>query len=170
MKSILSVHWKDWCWSWNSNTLATWWEELTHWERPWAGKDWGQEEKGTTEDEMVGWHHQLDGHGFGWTPWVGDGQGDLACCGSWSRKELDTTERLNWTELILFVSPYGFEVLSGVTFLLYYYFSLLLCAVIVKYISIYYRPQNSIIQILECYCFLNQLKKDEKKYEVILFL
>ena len=45
-----------------------------------------------TEDELVGWHHQLDGHGFGWTPGVGDGQGGLACCGSWSRKESDTTE------------------------------------------------------------------------------
>ena len=48
-----------------------------------AGRDYGQEEKGTTEDEMVGWHHQLDGHGFGWTPGVGDGQGGLACCDSW---------------------------------------------------------------------------------------
>ena len=66
-----------------------------------AGKDWGQEEKGTTEDEMVGWHHQLDGHGFGWTPGVGDGQGGLACCGSWDCKESDMTTRvteLNWTE------------------------------------------------------------------------
>ena len=53
------------------------------------------EEKGMTEDEMVGWHHRLDGHGFGWIPGVGDGQGGLACCGSWGRKESDTTERLN---------------------------------------------------------------------------
>ena len=64
---------------------------------PDAGKDWGQE-KGKTEDEMVGWHHWLNGHGFGWTPGVGDGQGSLACCSPWGRKELDTTERLNWTE------------------------------------------------------------------------
>ena len=70
------------------------------WEDPDAGKDWGQEEKGMTEDEMVGWHHRLNGHGFGWTSGVGDGQGGLACYGSWGRKELDTTERLNWTELI----------------------------------------------------------------------
>ena len=63
-----------------------------------AGKGWGQEEKGTTEDEMVGWHHRLNGHGFGWTPGVGDGQGGLACCSSWGRKESDMTERLNWTE------------------------------------------------------------------------
>ena len=55
----------------------------------------GQEEKGTTEDEMAGWHHGLDGHGFGCTPGVGDGQGGLACCGSWGRKESDMTERLN---------------------------------------------------------------------------
>ena len=67
---------------------------------PDAGRDWGQEEKGMTEDEMVGWHHRLNGHGFGWTPGVGDGQGGLACCGSWGHKELDRTERLNWTEVI----------------------------------------------------------------------
>ena len=66
---------------------------------PDAGKDWGQEEKGTTEDEMAGWHHRLNGHGFGWTPGVDDGQGGLACCGSWGRKESDMTKRLNWTEL-----------------------------------------------------------------------
>ena len=69
------------------------------WEDPDAGRDWGQEEKGTTENEMVGWHHQLNGHGFGWTPGVGDGQGGLACCSSWGCKESDTTEQLNWTEL-----------------------------------------------------------------------
>ena len=68
------------------------------WKDPDAGKDWGQEEKGTTEDEVVGWHHQLDGHEFGWTMGVGDGQGGLACCSSWGHKESDTTERLNWTE------------------------------------------------------------------------
>ena len=64
-----------------------------------AGRDWGQEEKGMTEDEMAGWHHLLDGHEFVWTPGVGDGQGGLACCDSWGHKELDTTEWLNWTEL-----------------------------------------------------------------------
>ena len=66
---------------------------------PDAGRDWGQEEKGTTEDEMTGWHHRLNGHGFEWTLGVGDGQGGLACCDSWGHKELETTERLNWTEL-----------------------------------------------------------------------
>ena len=50
---------------------------------------------GMTEDEMVGWHHRLNGHGFGWTPGVGDGQGGLVCCSSWDREESDTTERLN---------------------------------------------------------------------------
>ena len=63
-----------------------------------AGKDWGPEEKGTTEDKMVGCHRRLNGHGFGWTPGVGDVQGGLACCSSWGRKESDMTERLNWTE------------------------------------------------------------------------
>ena len=64
-----------------------------------AGRDWGQEEKGTTEDEMAGWHHRLYGYEFEWTPGVGDGQGGLACCNSWGRKESDTTEWLNVTEL-----------------------------------------------------------------------
>ena len=57
-------HWKDWCWSWNSNTLATWCEELMHWKKPWCWENWRQERKGKTEDEMVGWHHWLDGHEF----------------------------------------------------------------------------------------------------------
>ena len=70
------------------------------WKDPDAGKDWGQEEKEMTADKMVGKHHRLNGHGFGCTPGVGDGQGSLACWGSWGRKESDTTERLNWTELM----------------------------------------------------------------------
>ena len=65
-----------------------------------AGKDWRSEKKGTTEDEMAGRHHRLDGHEFGWIPGVGDGQGGLACCDSWGCKESDMTERLNWTELM----------------------------------------------------------------------
>ena len=68
------------------------WKELD------AGKDWGQE-KGTAEDEMAGWHHQLNGHGFGWTPGVGDGQGILSCWSPWGYKELDITEQLYWTKL-----------------------------------------------------------------------
>ena len=63
-----------------------------------AGRDWGQEEKGTTKDEMARWHHRLYGHEFEWTPGVGDGQGGLVCCNSWGCKESDTTELLNWTE------------------------------------------------------------------------
>ena len=69
------------------------------WKAPDAGKDWGQEEKGTTEDEMAGWHHWLDGHECEQTPGVGDGQGGLARCNSWGRKESDKTEWLNWPEL-----------------------------------------------------------------------
>ena len=74
-----------------------------------AGRDWGQEEKGTTENEMAGWHHWLNGHESGWTLGVGDGQGGLACSDSWGCKESDTTERLNWTELydeVLEFNPY----------------------------------------------------------------
>ena len=70
------------------------------WKDPDAGKDWGQEESGMTEDEMVGWYHWLNGHGFGWTLGVGDGQAGLACCSSWGHKESDTTEQLNWANLL----------------------------------------------------------------------
>ena len=66
---------------------------------PDAGKDWGQEEKRLTEDEMVEWHNRINGHGFGWTLGVGDRQGGLVCCSPWGCKELDTTEWLYWTEL-----------------------------------------------------------------------
>ena len=63
-----------------------------------CGKDWRQEEKGMTEDEMVGWYHRFNGHEFEQGPGIGDGQGSLACCSPWGHKELDMTERLNWTE------------------------------------------------------------------------
>ena len=70
------------------------------WKDPDAGKDWGQEEERMTADEMVGWHHWLQGHEFGWTPGIVGGQGGLACCDSWGCKVSDMTEQLNWTELI----------------------------------------------------------------------
>ena len=63
-KSVLNIHCKAWCWIWNSSTLTTWWEELTHWKNPDSGKYRSQEEKGMTGHEMVGWHHLLDGHEF----------------------------------------------------------------------------------------------------------
>ena len=89
-----------------------------------ARRVWGQEEKGTTEDEMSGWHHGLDGHERGWTPGDGDEQGGLACCDSWGRKESDRTERLNWTDwtqfasilLINFASIFNMDILSVVFF------------------------------------------------------
>ena len=91
MKSVLNIHWKDWCWRWNSNTLATWWEELTPWKRPWCwerlkagGEGW--------------WHHWFDGHEFEWTPGVGNGTGRPGMLQSMGQKESDMTEWLNWTE------------------------------------------------------------------------
>ena len=92
------IHWKDWCWSWNS---ILWPPDVKNWligKHPDAGKNWRQEME-TTEDEMVRWHHWLDGHEFEQAPGVGDGQGSMACCSPWGHKKLDTTERLKWTEL-----------------------------------------------------------------------
>ena len=99
-KEIQPVHSKDVLGVFGRNdaeaeTLVLWPPDAKSWligKDSDAGKDWGQEEKGTTEDEMVGWHHRLSGRGFGWTLGVGDGQGGLGGC-----KELDTAERLNWT-------------------------------------------------------------------------
>ena len=95
-----------------------------------AGRDWGQEEKGTTEDEMAGWHHRLYAHEFGWTPGVGNGQGGLACYDSWGHKESDTTEQLNWTELnsvvfliFVFIS-YSRKMPQMVTFFIFFLYFL----------------------------------------------
>ena len=103
----------DWCWSWNSNI---WPPHAKSWligKDPDAGKDWGQEEKGKTEDEMAGWHHRLDGREFEWTPGVCDGQGGLACCNSWGRKESDTTEQLNWIEYSIVYMYHNFLIHSS---------------------------------------------------------
>ena len=86
-----NIHLKDWCWSRSSSTLATWWEEPTHWKRPWC---WERLKPGGV-DEMVGWHHQLNGHEFEQALGDGEGQGSLVCCSAWGRKKLDTTEWLN---------------------------------------------------------------------------
>ena len=96
-RPALGFLWREWCWSWNSSTLATSCEELTHWKRLWCWEGLGAGGEG---DEMAGWHHWLDGRESEWTLGVGDGQGGLACCDSWGREESDTTERLNWTEPI----------------------------------------------------------------------
>ena len=104
------------------------------WKDPNAGKDSRQEKKGTTEDEMVGWHHQLSGHEFEQALGVGDGQGSVACCSPWGCKELDTTEWLNWTECAhvnlkllryLFPSffPRGNHKFTSTTVICYYYHS-----------------------------------------------
>ena len=93
-----------------------WLTDLKSWligKDPDSGKDWGQEERGMTEDEMVGWHHWHNAHGFGWTPGVGDGQGGLMCCGSWCRKESDTNKWLNRTELRLSMLLFSGIISSG---------------------------------------------------------
>ena len=90
-----------------AETPILWPRDVKKWligKDPDAGKGWRQEEKGMTEDEMVGWHHRLNGHEFEQAPGVGEGQGSLACCSPCGRKESDTTEWLNWTEHLLCTS------------------------------------------------------------------
>ena len=109
-KKFLPVHPKgNQCWIFIGRTDAEaetpilWLPDVKNWligKDPDSGRDWRQEEKGMTEDEMVGWHHRFNGHEFEQAPEVGDGQGSLACCSPWGHKELDTTERLNWTEQV----------------------------------------------------------------------
>ena len=94
-----------------AETPVLWLPHVKSWligKDPDAGKDWRQEEKGAAEVEMAGWHHGLNGHEFELTPGVGDGQGGLVCCGSWGRKESDTTERLSWTEYSLWTRELSF--------------------------------------------------------------
>ena len=98
-RSVLGICWKDWCWSWNSNTLATSCKVLTHWKSPWCWEGLGAGGKGDKRGQDGWMASPLDAHEFEETLGVGDGQGGLACCDSWGRKESDTTERLNWTEL-----------------------------------------------------------------------
>ena len=100
-RSALGFLWKEW-YDAKAKTPVLWPPHVKGWligKDSDAGRDCGQEEKGTTEDEMGGWHHWINGRESEWTPGVGDGQGGLACCDSWGHKESDMTERLNWTEL-----------------------------------------------------------------------
>ena len=86
---------KNWCWSWSSNTLAMWCQQLTHWKDPDVGKDWGQKEKRATEDENVGWHHRFNRHELRQTPGDHEGQTRLVCCSPWGHRELDVTLRIS---------------------------------------------------------------------------
>ena len=119
-----------------AETLVLWPPDAKSWligKDPDAGKYWRQKKKGMTEDEMVGWHHRLNGHEFGWTPGVGDGEGGLACCSSWGRKESDMTEQLNWTDLDKYASVFinWLQTYYWNSFSLYFIFSdSLLCKVL----------------------------------------
>ena len=97
-KSVLNIHWKDWYWSWSSNTLTIWCEELTHWKRPWC---WERRKEGG-EGDHTGWDGWMASP-TRWTwVWASPGswwwRGKLECCSPWGHKESDTTEWLNWTE------------------------------------------------------------------------
>ena len=104
-KSTVHIQWKNWCWSWSSNTLATWWEEVTHWKRPNPRKHWRQKEKGTTEDKMVGWHHRLNRHEFEQALGVDDGQGSHMCCNPWVTKSQTWLRDWKTTNVTQFYIP-----------------------------------------------------------------
>ena len=102
-----------------AETWILWPPDVKNWligKNPDAGKDWRQEEKGLMEDEMVGWHHQLYGHEIEQAPRVGNGQGSLVCCSPSGCKELDTAERLKWTELVSGYEHWGLQsTVIGIT-------------------------------------------------------
>ena len=128
---------------------------------PDAGRDWGQEEKGMTQGEMAGWHHWLDGHESEWTLGVGDGQGGLECCDSRGRKESDTTERLNWTELIHIVGFTSAVLLFFIYFIscLFFFVPMLLTKCFLFYFIflnfiLFLKLYNIVLVLPKTECFL----------------
>ena len=103
-----------WNWSWSSNTLATYAKNWLGGKDPEAGKDQRQEEKGTTEDEIVGWHHQLNGHEFEQALGDGEGQGSLASCSWWGPKESDMTELLNKNQMYVYTLQPCWSILGWI--------------------------------------------------------
>ena len=123
-----------------------------------AGRDWGQEEKGTTEDEMAGCHHWLNGHEFEWTPGVDDGQGGLAHCGSWGHKESDMTERLNWTEVTpMLLQMALFNSFHGQVIFLCIYVSQLLYSFFCLWVNIYVLSMFWLLWIVLLWTFVFSL-------------
>ena len=128
-----------------TETTILWPPDVRNWligKDPNAGKDWRREEKGMTEDEMVGWHHWLNGHEFEQAPGVGDGQGSLACYSPWGHKKLDTTEWLNWTE---FNNQTTDWIWINVLFIYYYkyMFEILLSAIKTHFLNKWIEAQGS---------------------------
>ena len=104
--SVLNIHWKDWCWNFNTSQPP----DVKNWlilKDPDAGQDWRQEDKGMAKDDMVVWHHQLDGHEFEQALGVGDGQGNLTFCSQWGYKESDMAEWLSWTKTCIMKVNWG---------------------------------------------------------------
>ena len=116
-------HWKDWCWS--SNTLVTWCKGLTHWKRPWCWEELRARGEGTTEDEMVGWHHRLNGHEFEQTPGDSGGQGSLACKKKKKKptKNMDVVKSMlrSWTWLSNWIIQLCFGFFFWLWCLLYFF-------------------------------------------------
>ena len=150
MKSVLNIHGKDWC---EAEVPIIWLPDAKNWligKDSDAGKDWRWEEKGTTEDEMVGFHHWLSGHEFEPAPGVGDGQGSLVCCSPQDHKESDTTQQLNWTEACL---PLASSFISQKTSLLFWQFRLTLLFATQRHLSdtCSYCFTDVLVQSFGCY-------------------
>ena len=114
------------------------------WKDPDAGKDWRREEKGMTEDEMVGWHHWFNGHEFEKTPGVGGSQGGLVCCSPWGHKESDMTEQLNWTELNSTDKQWKKE--QFFCFVLFFSGGITRCIYLIYFSNIYYLKQKTMLK------------------------
>ena len=123
---MLNIHWKDWCWRWSSILWPPDVKNSLLRKDPGTWNDWRQEEKGTTEDEIVGWHHWLNGCEFEQVLGIGDGQGSLACCSPWGGKESNMTEQLNWTIKILFLLSSLFCIFTNAGLNIIYFWLLFL--------------------------------------------
>ena len=181
-KSALNIHWKDWCWSWSSNTLAIWCKAQTHWKRPWCWKRLRTGERGNRRWDG-GWYHQLKlRHEFEKTQRDEEGQESLACCSTWGSKELDLTEWLNnnnplHQNLLFWLSPtasFGAISQSYLRFFLLgciphfvpnktYLATFKLCIFLGKKIRKIFYNANEI-----CYFFKIALMKEKSQYQNLL--
>ena len=142
----INIHWKDWCWSWRSNALTTWCKEPTLWKDPDAGKDWRQE-KGVTEDEMVGWRHQLNGHELEQPRGDNERQGRLPWCSPWGCTESNVTvsEEQHRAQMMGYgACPIFFNYIHPLSVRISFWLWSASSALLLCYITFYFWKSNSL--------------------------